>query len=409
RVQGLPQARVELLDPAGQRVALATPAEDGRVRLSASVREAGDVAFTLRALDADGMLLEQLPVPVRAHAMPAPALRLLAGAPGPELKYLQRWAADIGAHLQTGITVGGGMQLGDAPRTPDAGNLAKLDLLLLDERRLAALSSAQRAAIATAMRDGLGVLVRVGGTLDASTRHTLREWGLQARGDGQATAVRWRDAGTRAGSNDVALNLERFTLDFTGTDVVPLLHAADGSALGGWRAIGQGRLGVLPVSDSYTLVLAGHADAHAELWNAVLATLARPLPTPALQQLPTWAWAGERTALCGLPPGSEAEAPDGTRSALLPDPQAGQCSGWWPQQAGWHRIIAGEQSTGVRVIDPTEAPALHARITSDATLALRGSGAAAAGTTQAMPGPRWPWLLAFVLAAALLWWLERRR
>ncbi|SBV37499.1 conserved membrane hypothetical protein [uncultured Stenotrophomonas sp.] len=410
RVQGLPQARVELLDPAGQRVALAAPGEDGRVRLGASAREAGDVVFTLRALDADGKLLDQLPVPVRARVVPAPTLRLLAGAPGPELKYLQRWATDIGAPLQVGITVGGGVQLGDAPQTLDTAGLAGLDLLLLDERRLAALPAAQRAAIATAMRNGLGVLVRVGGALDGNARRTLREWGLETRGDGQTATVKWRNAAVHADDNTTAaLNIERFDLDFTGTDVVPLLHAADGSTLGGWRAIGQGRLGVLPVTDSYTLVLAGHADAHAELWNAALATLARPLPGPALQHLPAWAWAGERTTLCGLPAGSQAQAPDGTRSALLTDPQASQCSGWWPQQAGWHRIIGGGESAGVLVIDPAEAPALHAQATRDATLALHGTGGYAARTTHPVPGPRWPWLLAFVLVVSLLWWLERRR
>lgn len=108
RVQGLAQARVELLDPAGQRVALATPDRAGHVRLSASARDSGEVVFTLRALDAEGNVFDQLPVPVRVRAVPAPALRLLAGAPGPELKYLQRWATDTGARLQTGINLGGG-------------------------------------------------------------------------------------------------------------------------------------------------------------------------------------------------------------------------------------------------------------------------------------------------------------
>ena len=411
RVQGLPQARVELLDPAGHRVALATPGDDGRVRLGASARDAGDVAFTLRALDADGKVLDRLPVPVRVQAVPSPALRLLAGAPGPELKYLQRWAADTGARLQTGISLGGGVQLGDAPPALDAASLAKLDLLLLDERRLSALSSAQRTAIAAAMRDGLGVLLRMTGPLDGNARRALREWGLETRGGERSATVQLRDAAPAVedGATPTAPSVERFDLAFAGNDVAPLLHAANGSAIGGWRAIGQGRLGVLPIADSYTMVLAGHTDAHAELWNAVLSTVARPLPVSPLRQLPAWAWAGERSALCGLPTGSEAIAPDGTRSTLLPDPHANQCSGWWPQAAGWHRIVAGDDSAGVLVIDPADARALHAQATRDATLALHASGDAGHRATRPLPGPRWPWLLALVLVASLLWWLERRR
>ena len=205
----------------------------------------------------------------------------------------------------------------------------------------------------------------------------------------------------------MAPSIEHFDLAFAGNDVAPLLHAADGSAIGGWRAIGQGRLGVLPIADSYALVLAGHADAHAELWNAVLATMARPVPASPLRQLPAWTWAGERSALCGLPTGSEAIAPDGTRSSLLPDPHANQCSGWWPQEAGWHRIVAGDDSAGVLVIDPADARALHAQATRNATQALHASADTGHRATRPMPGPRWPWLLGFVLVASLLWWLER--
>ncbi len=419
RVHGLPQARVELLDPAGHRVALAVPGDDGRVRLAASARDAGDVEFTLRVLDREGRRLDQVPVPVRVRPLPAPTLRLLAGAPGPELKYLQRWAADTGATVQTGIHVGGGVQLGDAPAAIEPASLARLDLLLLDERRLAALSSAQRAAIAAAMRDGLGVLVRMGGALDANARRTLRDWGLEVRGGERTAMVKLRDAdadtgadadaGTDGGRAPAAPAIERFDLAFAGAGVVPLLRAADGSAIGGWRAVGRGRIGLLPVADSYTLVLAGHADTHAELWNQVLAVLARPLPASPLARLPAWAWAGERTALCGLPDGTRIEAPDGGTTPLLADPRAGNCSGWWPRQAGWHRVVAGDASAGIRVIAPADARALHAQATRQATSALRGSTGITAASALPVPGPRWPWLLGFIGVAALLWWLERRR
>jgi hypothetical protein len=407
RVHGLRDVRVELLDPAGHRVAITTPGSDGRVRLVASAREPGDVSFALRLLDADGKVRDQLPVPVRVRAVPPPSLRLLAGAPGPELKYLQRWAADTGASQQTSILVGGGVQLGDAPAALDAASLAKIDLLVLDERRLAALSPLQRNGVNAAMRAGLGVLVRMGGPLDAGARRALREWGLDTRGGQELRPLKFIDGAAGDGSAE-PFALERFTLDVVGDDAVPLLRDAEGNAVGQWRALGLGRVGVLPVSDSYSLVLAGHAPQHAALWNQVLATLARPLPTTPSPELAGWGWAGERNVLCGLPSGAQAIAPDGARSALLADPQAGNCSGWWPTQAGWHTFAAGSAQATMLLLEPQQARALHATQQRDATLALRGT----AGTAQAairVPGPRWPWLLAFVLVAALLWWLERRK
>ncbi|MEG1680306.1 MAG: hypothetical protein RR326_09440 [Stenotrophomonas sp.] len=220
RVQGMPGVRVELLDPAGHRVDIVNADATGRVALNASAREPGDVSFALRVLDGSGKVLDQLPVPVRVRASTAPTIRLLAGAPGPELKYLQRWATDIGAKLQTSMLIGGGLQLGDAPAALDAASLARLDLLLLDERRLAALSSAQRAAITAAARGGLGVLVRTSGALDANARRALREWGLETRGGDQTSPVTLRTV-TDAEQNKTALAVERFNLEFSSADVVP--------------------------------------------------------------------------------------------------------------------------------------------------------------------------------------------
>ena len=409
RVQGVAQAKVELLDPAGQRVASASPDRHGRVRLQANARAAGDVEFVLRALDADGNVVDQLPVPVRVREMPAPRLLLLAGAPGPEPKYLQRWAQDSGANLQTGISVGGGLQLGDAPPALDAGSLAKLDLLMLDERRLAALPAAQRAAIGSAARNGLGVLVRLGGPPDVAARHALREWGLELAGDGRAVNTTLADVGDNDNDATAALNVETFNLQARGNMVAALLHAADGSAIGAWRSIGQGRIGVLPLADSHALVLQGRADAHAWLWNRVLQVLARPLPGRATQ-LPAWGWAGERTRLCGLPGNARIRAPDGSEHVLVADPAAGNCAGWWPRQAGWHHLLAADTDTdtSILVLAAGQAVALHAQGISDATAALQSSANPAQPLQQQAAGSRLPWLLAFLLAAALAWWLERR-
>ncbi|MFT4248665.1 MAG: hypothetical protein QM581_11680, partial [Pseudomonas sp.] len=86
------------------------------------------------------------------------------------------------------------------------------------------------------------------------------------------------------------------------------------------------------------------------------------------------------------------------------------CAGAWPRQAGLYRWQDGERSGRLLVRDPAEAPALHANQQRAATLALVRDGDAPRQLRAApQPGPRWPWWLAFVAAAALLWWLERRR
>ncbi|MGO4780014.1 hypothetical protein AB4084_31535, partial [Lysobacter sp. 2RAB21] len=122
-------------------------------------------------------VIEQVDVPVAIEARPAPKLLLLAGAPGPELKYLRRWAADAGLKPHTQISVGAGLQLGDAPLSLNAATLAGFDLLVLDERAWESLGETQRNAVIAAARGGLGVLLRVGGPLSPRTRAQLRELG----------------------------------------------------------------------------------------------------------------------------------------------------------------------------------------------------------------------------------------
>ncbi|KAG1387710.1 hypothetical protein G6F60_014009 [Rhizopus arrhizus] len=60
------------------------------------------------------------------------------------------------------------------------------DLLLLDERSLAALSAGQLATVRQALREGLGVLVRSAGAPSASARQRLHDLGLPVQGEGSS-------------------------------------------------------------------------------------------------------------------------------------------------------------------------------------------------------------------------------
>lgn len=412
RVQGIPDARVELLDPAGEPVDDETPDADGYVHLRASARVPGDVTFTLRLRDGQGRPHSTLPLPVRVRTTPAPRLRLLAGAPGPEWKYLQRWAADSGAAVQASLRVGGGIQIGNAPAMLTRQALADLDLLLLDERRLGALSHTEQTLMDQAIQEGLGVLLRLDGPLDAPSRRVLQRWGVVAVGSGQAASTKLESLSRspRATDQTAALPpLTRFDLRVGNGEAAALLRDEAGRGIGGWQARGLGRIGVLPLADTYTWVLGGHEADHAGLWNAVTGLLTRPQPNAPLAALPAWGWAGERLSLCSLPPGAYAMAPDGIRTPLEPDPDAGGCSGYWPRQAGWHHIHAGKDAMGILLLDPGQAHPLYAQHVRIANGSLQARAVATSVDAPLLPGPRWPWLVAFIAAAGLLWWLERRR
>lgn len=435
RAHGLDGGAVELLDPAGQRIDRAVPDADGGFALDAVARVAGRAGFALRALDAQQRPVERLALPLSVEAEPPPRVLLLAGAPGPELKYLRRWASDAGIKLHTQLAVGAGLQLGDAPVRIDAATLAGFDALILDERAWDALAPAQRGAVATALRDGLGVLVRVTGPLSPGLRAQLRGLGLEPGVGGDSAplrlpAQRYDEAALRArlgpGSADAPQPREqappalpvltRRVLALDAPALQPLGRDADGRAFAAWRAAGQGRIALWGLGDSFRLVLAGREDAHAQLWSRALSALVRPR-SAARARIDGSLRVGERVRVCGLVAQAQVAAPDGARTSLQPDPAAGPqaCAGFWPTRAGWHSLVQGgrQQDFYVRALD--EAPGLRANELREATLALAlrsqpaVAGATGAARASGERGSPWPWFAAWLALCAALWWFERSR
>ncbi len=428
RLAGLSGAAVELLDPAGQRLQRAVPGDDGRFALQGAARAAGRATFSLRVVDASGATRETMPLPLRITAPAPPRLLVLAGAPGPELKYLRRWASDAGIALHTRIGTGAGLVLGDAPLRIDADTLRRFDALLLDERSLQSLGDGEMRALSDAVREGLGVLLRMTGPLSPADRARLRGWGfgVDAGAASETTRLREGDATLAAlrgpGSADAPLSadepvpalpsLTRRALRIEAADAVPLLHDAQERPLAYWRAHGRGRIALVTLTDSFKLVLAGRGERHAGIWSEAIATVARgdgasapPMPWPL--------WEGERATLCDLADDAGIVAPDGARIALHPDPAGGarRCAAFWPAQPGWHLLRQGEAETPFAVLPAQAGAAWQAQRRREATLALAAQAPADVPVQAGPPrrGPSWPWFLAWLLASASLWAFERRR
>lgn len=433
RIEAVRGGSVELIDPGRQRVDMMALPANGRFTLSATTRAPGLVMFKLRVRDARRALVETLDVPLQVIAAVPPRVLLLAAAPDAELKYLRRWAADAGLSMHTQISVGAGMRLGDAPIALDAANLARFDLVILDERAWASLGADARAALVEALRGGLGVLLRITGKLPGSTRAQLRDLGFVLEGGGEAASVRLAKTRTRArmtrarigpGTRDAATatvpinapELTRRAWRIGNADAPALLRDTAGASIGVWRAEGRGRIGLWTLADSYRLVLAGRRDMHGEVWSAALAALAR---THAEQppRIESMAWTGERMTLCGLAADSRVIPPDGVAVQLLPDPASGapSCAAFWPRASGWHVLQQGDAQRGRRwpfyVLAPEAAAGLRASVLREATLRLASaaSGGSSVAPGGGQPDPRWPWFLGWLVAGTGLWWLERAR
>ena len=424
RVEGMAGGQVELLDPAGARADGAALDDTGRFRLAAVAGPAGRVDYRLRTKARDDGVRDEIALPLDVRAGAPLRLWLLAGGPGPELKYLRRWARDAGLSLHTQIGAGGGVDLGDPPLAVTAATLREFDLVVIDDRAWRDLGERGRGALREAAREGLGVLLRLTADPAPGERRVLQEWGFQVENADFARNLRLPGsetadapaggtdpAGAEVRATDTAPLLSRRPLQLRAVDGVALQTATDGEALALWRPEGRGRIALWTLSDSFRLVLAGRRAAHGSLWAQTVATLARSAG-PATGAVPENARVGERAILCAVAEDTWVQAPDGARVALTPDPASGAraCAAYWPAQAGWHERSDGGGRVAFPVRAADSAPGLAAAATREATAALaNATSATRVGPPMPMPGPRWPWGLAWLLAVAALWWLERPR
>jgi hypothetical protein len=360
-------------------------------------------------------------------ADPGPRVLLLAGAPGPEVKQLRRWAMDAGVALQASVGAGDGLELGDARPHLDAATLDRLDLVVVDERSWTALSAGERAALVAATRGGMGLLLRVTGPVPASVREQWGALGLPLGSGDEGAAIRLAPGASRPSPSSAATEpadalppLTRRVVDVPVPDAVPLAQDMASAALGQWRAVGRGRAGVWAVTDSSGLVTAGFGDRYGELWSSLFTTLARAWLTPASSSETSsddTPRAGQRVSVCGIDNNTEVFGPDNRVTRLHLDPRAGpaRCAGYWPVGPGW-RLVRTVGANGAARQDrplyvyPAEAlPHVRARELRDDTGALAGANPAATppSVQPGSSGPAWPWLLILLVVTATVWWFER--
>lgn len=397
RVEG--GGSVALRDPAGTQIAAAPVDGEGRFTLEGAARLPGVALFRLLTRNARGDTVSQVEIPVHVATEPGLRVTLLGGAPGPEVKFWQRWATDAGLRPTIRVALGAGLTLGDATVPLTTGELAKRDLLILDERSWAGLGAGERAAVVAAVRGGMGVLLRVTGPVPSGYGAAF---GLPLSGGAATAPVR-----LLASDGTSLPPLTRRIVRSGAGETRPLLADATGAILASWRPLGRGRVAAWFVTDSAGLVSSGHGDRYGELWAQTVSTLARA-GTASAPRFDSLAHRGERTALCGLEPGDRLTAPDGQAVRLLADRAMPGCAGYWPKIGGWHVLRRGEARWPFYV-HPVLPPGLAAAERRDATLALVRDGPKAMAVHTGAPraGASWPWLLGLIAFAALIWWFER--
>ena len=401
QAQGL---QMVLREPGGARQGPLALDADGRFQFSLFATRAAELSYELQLLAADGSELQRLAVPVQVRDGAALRLLLLSGGPDADLKYLQRWALDAGHTVDARISLSRGITQQRGDTSLSAATLAATDIAIVDERAWSALDKTTRARLLAVADAGMGLLLRL---VAAPTAAQTAEWrGMGIVLDNADIATTLHLAGeSRQGATAA---LQRLPLAARGDTLIALARDAGGDAFAVARNRGQGRIGAWWLQGSHTLVTSGQGALHDTLWADTLDALARPrqvlLPVP-----PALSWQFERTVLCAREATLRVTAPSGaaTDVTMRGTGDAHWCGGYWPRETGWHTLQAGEAGARFFVRAAADAPTLYQAQTSAATRALAGVSPAHAPARALAPGARWPWFLAWLLPAGVLWWLQR--
>jgi hypothetical protein len=406
RVEGHARGRVELRDPADAVIAHVTVGDDGSFALSAQAKAAGTALFALHVFDAAGVPVEDLPLAIAAQDGEALRVMLLAGAPDPDLKYWRRWAVDAGIQLGSRMALSDGVAMQDGAAALTRTALDQADIVVVDERAWAALDANAKTLLEAAVREGLGLLLRITGPVPDAVAADWQTLGFRIRAADVALTVTLPAASGRSDSN---IALSRRAVNVEADDAAPLLQGSDGAALALWRSERQGRIAVWWLADSYRLGLGGDAGRFGTLWSGALSTIARARGA-ASPDLPVDARIDQRSAFCGISNDAAVEQADGKRIRLIIDAASAsrRCAAYWPTQAGWQTLVSGQRRWPFHVRAADDGRALAAAEAAASTRAMAGrDGAGSSSSTRQIPAPRWPFFIVWLVLVAALWWLER--
>jgi len=408
RIQGVPKAAVRLLDPAGKLAAQAKLDAEGQFTLNAEARGPGLYEYRLQVIDAGGKPIEILTVPFIVREPTPLRILSLSGGPNAEVKILRRWAVDAGARLESRITLGPGMvfQTGQAALTP--AGLRENDWLILDERAWEGLSGAEKRNVREAIAGGLGLLLRVTGPLSAKTSADFAQFGFRIRDAAIVQSIRLPEDSDKP--KWPGLNRRPISVQVASAQTV--FADSNGQPLAVWRPVGQGRVGVVWLTDSYRLSLSGFPEVYARLWSALAKAVARPHAVDHPLSDEGLRHPDQRTVFCRLQTGAQVTAPGGKKTDLvaMPSTMQGQCAGFWPTVSGWHRLENGPSQQAFYVHPANQGQALDRQGVQQATRKLAASAGKAPDDRQiSVPGRHWPYFLAWLALTCLLWLLERSR
>lgn len=245
--------------------------------LNGRPKQSGRAVYHLIALQGKDTLAKE-PVPIEVQPATPLKILMLAAHPDFEYKFLKNWFFEKKYPVIFRSRISKDKYSTDFLNTENtnvgrinSALLNKLDLLLIDEEELAALSAEELASVRNAVGSGLGLLLRITGA--KATTAISKSFGRYESPEQKNKTLTVQLPGQSRIFNPLPAE-QAFFLKITEGDQ-PILIEKTGKVLAGTRISGAGKLTASVVPATYHWLLNGHPEDYSDFWSALLSRTAR--------------------------------------------------------------------------------------------------------------------------------------
>ncbi|WP_406826008.1 hypothetical protein [Pedobacter sp. KACC 23697] len=384
-------------------------------------KQNGKAVYELISLQKNDTLAKE-PVPIQVADQAPMKVLIMASFPDFEYKFLKNWLYENQYPLAFRSQISKNKYAFDflnldslSLNRISTSSLKKFDVLIIDEEELAAISPDERSSIDLAVKNGLGLLIRVA-NLKAST--TLG--GRFSRFE--SPALKGKPLILRLTEDQFKFNAlpteQGLFLKPDPTDQ-PLIFDSNGNAMVNSTINGYGKVLISTLSSTYHWLLSGQKNDYATYWSKLIANAGRKrndmLTVNTIPQFPV---VNQKTRIItALSTADKLPVLKVDNVQLSPRQNMALPFQWdalyWPQKPGWTNLEVNQTTEPIYIYRKNDWQALKYQQTLNDThqfiqnLSQNDTKTQLADTVLTEEVSRWWFFAGFLIAAAFLWYEAR--
>ena len=383
-------------------------------------KQLGKAVYELMALSGGDTLYREH-IPLETEQAKPLQIVVLASYPDFEYKFLKNWLFEEGFSLMIRTKISKDkysaeyLNMEDKPATLNAQVFRKADIVIVDEDKLASLSVSEYAMLRSAVKEGLGLIIRKNTVGDSGVRLSRSKPNSYEIADTSTLQLHLVLKGEDYKFDPLTLNQRMFMKPSTKDQVI--ISDRSGKILVNKTLDGMGSVLNTSLLSTYNWMLSDQPMSYHKYWSVILSSASRNLKSSTSVEIyPRFAKAGEKTRF--IIQQGDGSTPNIIINDLKESPRQNMIFPFewdvlsWQGKLGWNTLKVNSEPTPFYVYGDNDWITLKDHATIESTRRfLSGLNNTQKGTSQKKQQEKqvslWIFLVGFLISAGYLW-LEPR-